>query len=97
MAGPKATFSRLVFHGNSAPFWNTTMRSEPGSALGFCSLHNTSPSSVMLPEVMEWKPAMALSNVVLPQPDGPTIMQISPASMSRLQWSTAMTAAPSGS
>ena len=46
---------------------------------------------------MSWKPAIALSSVVFPQPDGPTIMQISPASMSSEQWSTAMTAAPSGS
>jgi len=51
----------------------------------------------MRPEVMSWNPAMALSSVVLPQPEGPTIMQISPAAISSEQWSTAMTAAPSGS
>ena len=51
----------------------------------------------MRPEVISWNPAMALSSVVLPQPEGPTIMQISPASMSSEQWSTAITAAPSGS
>ena len=97
MTGPKITFSRLVFHGNSAPFWNTTMRSGPGSAFGFSVEHSTSPSISMRPEVISWKPAMALSSVVLPQPEGPTIMQISPASISSEQWSTAMTAAPSGS
>ena len=97
MTGPKTTLSRLVFQGKSAPFWNTTIRSGPGSARGFSLEQSTSPSSVMLPEVMSWKPAIALSSVVLPQPDGPTIMQISPASMSSEQWSTAMTAAPSGS
>jgi hypothetical protein len=85
ITGPKATFSRLVFHGNSAPFWNTTMRSEPGSALGLSALHSTSPSSRMRPDVISWNPAIALSSVVLPHPDGPTIMQISPALMSSEQ------------
>ncbi len=73
------------------------MRSGPGVDLGFSFEHSTSPSIVMRPEVISWKPAIALSSVVLPQPDGPTIMQISPASISSEQWSTAMTAAPSGS
>ena len=79
------TFSRLVFQGKSAPFWNTTMRSGPGSAFGFSALQSTSPSSRMRPEVISWKPAIALRRVVLPQPDGPTIMQISPAPMSSEQ------------
>ena len=97
MTGPKVTLSRLVFHGKSAPFWNTTIRSGPGSAFGRPVEHRTSPSRRISPEVISWKPAMALRSVVLPQPDGPTIMQISPASMSSEQWSTAITAAPSGS
>jgi len=41
---------------------------------------------------MLWKPAIAFSSVVLPQPEGPTIMQISPAGMASVQWSTAITA-----
>ena len=73
------------------------MRSEPGSALGLPGPHSTSPSIVIVPDEMLWKPAIALSSVVLPQPEGPTIMQISPAAMSSVQWSTAITAAPSGS
>ena len=52
ISGPKATFSRLVFHGKSAPFWNTTMRSDAGSAFGFSVLHSTSPSSRMRPDVI---------------------------------------------
>ncbi len=73
------------------------MRSGPELALGLAVEHSTSPSITMRPEVMSWKPAMALSSVVLPQPEGPTIMQISPGSISSEQWSTAITAAPSGS
>ncbi len=73
------------------------MRSGPGSDFGLSAEQSTSPSMVMRPEVISWKPAIALSKVVLPQPEGPTIMQISPPSMSSEQWSTAITAAPSGS
>ena len=73
------------------------MRSGPGVDFGFSFEHSTSPSMVMRPEVMSWKPAIAFSSVVLPQPEGPTIMQISPGSISSEQWSTAITAAPSGS
>ena len=40
---------------------------------------------------------MALSSVVFPQPDGPTIMQNSPGAISIEQWSTAITLTPSGS
>ena len=39
----------------------------------------------MLPDVMLWKPAIALSSVVLPQPDGPTTTVISPAGTSNVQ------------
>ena len=85
MTGPNTTLSRLVFHGKSAPFWNTTIRSGPGSAFGRSFEHRTSPSSRIVPDVISWKPAIALSSVVLPQPEGPTIMQISPASMSSEQ------------
>ena len=73
------------------------MRSDPGSAIGFSGPQSSLPSRKIRPAVMLWKPAMALSKVVLPQPEGPTIMQISPALMSSEQWSTAITAAPSGS
>ena len=47
--------------------------------------------------MIEWKPAIAFSSVVFPQPEGPTIMQTSPGAISIEQWSTAMTCAPSGS
>ena len=40
---------------------------------------------------------MALSNVVFPHPDGPTIMQTSPATISIEQSFTAQTLTPSGS
>ena len=58
------------------------MRSAPGSACGLLGPHSSSPSSWISPVVIEWKPAMALSSVVLPQPDGPTIMQTSPGAIS---------------
>ncbi len=40
---------------------------------------------------------MALSSVVFPHPDGPTIMHTSPAPISSEQSSTARTLTPSGS
>ena len=46
---------------------------------------------------MPWNPAMAFSRVVLPQPEGPTTTQNSPAAISMEQSSTARTLAPSGS
>ena len=73
------------------------MRSAPCSAAGFPGPQIISPSRWISPEVMEWNPAMAFSKVVLPQPDGPTIMQTSPAAISSEQSSTAITLTPSGS
>src|ERR1700722_5990434 len=46
------------------------------------------------PELMSSRPAIMLSVVVLPHPDGPTRMQNSPSSISRLRSRPAM--APSG-
>src|SRR5262249_43393415 len=59
--------------------------------------HSSSPSSQISPAVMEWKPAIALSRVVLPQPDGPTIMQTSPGAISIEQSLTARMFTPLGS
>jgi hypothetical protein len=42
--GPNAMLSMFVFHGNSAPFWNTTIRSGPGSAFGLPGPHSISSS-----------------------------------------------------
>ncbi|ABA49477.1 conserved hypothetical protein [Burkholderia pseudomallei 1710b] len=61
-----ATFSRTVVHGASwSNSWNTTIRSAPGPRTG-------SPASVIAPSTGATKPAIALSNVDLPQPDGPS-------------------------
>jgi len=48
----------------SACFWNTTPRSAPGPVTGL-------PSSSIVPSETGRKPAMQLSSVVLPQPEGP--------------------------
>ena len=53
--------------------------------LGLPRVAQDSPSRRMRPDVISWNPAIALNSVVLPHPDGPTIMQISPASMSSQQ------------
>ena len=94
--GPKVTFSSTVNHGNSAPFWKTTIRSEPGCAC-LSAEQSTSPSRRISPLLMLWKPAMAFRRVVLPHPEGPTTTQNSPGAMSMVQRSTARTLAPSGS
>ena len=49
------------------------------------------PSIRIWPSVGNSKPAIMRSNVVLPQPDGPSSTKNSPAMMSRLTLSTAVT------
>ena len=96
ITGPQVTFHSTERQGNRAPFWNTTMRSAPGGALRSGSAM-VWPSSVMEPDVSVSKPAMALSSVVLPQPEGPTTAQNSPGAMSRSSPSSATTWLRSGS
>ena len=71
MRGPKPTLSMTVFHGNKAKVWNTTPLSGPGPLMGLSSI-------VIDPPEIGRKPAIILSNVVLPQPEGPTIEINSP-------------------
>ena len=84
---PYSTFCRTVFHGNSAKFWNTTPRSGPGPA--------TMPLAVrMLPLFTPRKPPMQYSNVLLPQPLGPSRAWKLPAGTVSDTSSSARTAAP---
>ncbi len=43
------------------------------------------------PSVMSRRPAMQLSSVDLPQPDGPSSTMNSPSAMSRLRWFRTLT------
>src|SRR6266404_7150261 len=70
--GPNAMLSCTDIQVKSAPCWNTTPRSEPGPVIVL-------PSSVARPVVGVSKPATILSSVLLPQPDGPTMVINSPA------------------
>jgi hypothetical protein len=62
-------------------------RSGPGSVISL-------PPARIWPDVGCEKPAMALSRVDLPQPDGPSRQMNSPLAISRLMSFRAMTSAP---
>src|SRR5260221_3684207 len=68
---PKSTLPRTVRHGSRPGCWNTIARSGPGFVI-------SRPSSVRLPALIGCSPSTALRNVVLPQPDGPTMATNSP-------------------
>ena len=74
--GPKATLSITLIQVKSAPCWNTTPRSGPGAPISL-------PSSTALPVVGVSKPATMFSSVLLPQPEGPTMVTNSPAPIAR--------------
>src|SRR5262249_47173715 len=59
-------------HGSSEASWNTTARSGPGFV-------TSRPSTRMRPALAAIKPSTTERNVVLPQPDGPTIDTNSPS------------------
>ncbi len=71
--------------GNSAYCWNTvlTLRRYGGT------LDTSAPSSTIRPSVGCSKPAIILSSVVLPQPDGPSSEKNSPRRMAKSARSTA--------
>ena len=72
---PNATLSNTLRCGKSAYFWNTvfTLRLCGGTRL------ISSPAIITLPDVGTVKPAIILSSVVLPQPDGPRSVRNSPS------------------
>src|SRR5712664_1174350 len=69
------TFSSTVRHGNSTGSWNTI----PTLRLGPLTRR---PSSSTLPEDADRRPPRIRSSVVLPQPEGPTIVTNSPSATS---------------
>src|ERR687893_1386033 len=68
---PNSTFSKTVSHGKRAASWKTTILS---GVRGLTVL----PSICISPAYEFSSPANILSKVVLPQPDGPTIVTNSP-------------------
>ena len=82
---PKATFSTIDMCGNRAYCWKTvlTLRRYGGT------FDTSTPSSRTLPDVGSSKPAIILSRVVLPQPDGPSIEKNSPRAIEKSARSTA--------
>ena len=69
ISSPKVTLPSAVRHGNScAKSWNTTPRSSPWPLTGLPPMRISPPLGVR-------KPAMRLSSVDLPQPDGPTMQR----------------------
>src|SRR5207249_1504310 len=76
ICSPNATFSRTVIQGKSAYSWNTMARAGSGSWTGL-------PKARISPELGRVNPAMALSRVDLPQPEGPSRQTNSPAATSR--------------
>ena len=75
-SSPKATLRITVAHGISAKSWNTKARSGPGPGDHAC--HRPAPRR----RVAGSRPAMILSSVVLPQPDGPSSVVSCPAGKS---------------
>src|SRR6266849_7860433 len=69
------TFSSTVRHGKSTGSWNTI----PTLRLGPLTRR---PSSSTLPDEDDKRPPRIRSSVVLPQPDGPTIVTNSPSATS---------------
>ena len=82
---PNAMFSNTVMCGKRARSWNTMPRPRsPGSR----SFTTWSPMKIS-PEVGVSRPEIMLRVVVLPQPDGPTMMRNSPSSIRRWTPATA--------
>ena len=67
------------------PIWRRRNRATPVSL----SLSTRSPATVTVPLVGRSRPAMRLSSVDLPLPDGPMTATASPGASSRLTPSTA--------
>ena len=78
-------FPLTVAHGSKErPYSRNTMASPAGTP---CTI---SPWNLIVPPVGSSSPASALSSVVLPQPEGPTIETISPALMTEEQFCPAI-------
>ncbi|CFW12448.1 Uncharacterised protein [Bordetella pertussis] len=75
--------------GNSAASWNTTPRSGPGRATAPPPTRSSPPDGAS-------NPAIRLSRVDLPQPDGPSSATNSPSATCRSIWSSACTGVTPG-
>src|SRR6185312_14327164 len=74
---PYMTLACVVRHGSKRDCWKTVALSRPGPSIGL-------PAISMRPESGERRPVTMLRNVVLPQPDGPTMHTNSPSATDRL-------------
>src|SRR4051812_5091972 len=79
---PSAMLSNTVFQGKSANCWNTTARSGPGPVM-------RRPPTATDPWLGNSNPAASRRQVVLPQPDGPTIATNSLSAIERSTRSSA--------
>src|SRR5437773_1953187 len=79
------TFSRAVAQGRRVSFWNMYPMREPAP-------WPSMPATCVLPSAGARRPAMTLSMVDLPQPDGPTMETNSPSLTARLTRSRARVA-----
>ncbi len=77
-------FSPTVRQGNSRGCWKTTPAWRPGSGVP--------PCTVTSPDVACSKPAISLSSVLFPLPEGPTSTRNSPAGTSSDSGPSAVTA-----
>src|SRR6266536_1568610 len=82
---PKAMLSHTLSHGKLASSWNTTPI--PAGTRSPTTL----PSNVTVPALGTVRPASVSSSVVLPHPDGPTMVTNSPAARSRSSGPSAWT------
>ncbi len=95
-------FCSAVMCGNRLKCWNTMpilprtrrrWRSLAFTSVPFLSIWvSGSPSTQITPSLMRSSVISILSTVVLPEPDGPMIETFSLRSMSRLSWSSTVSA-----
>jgi hypothetical protein len=78
---PNIRFSRTVSQGNTEPCCDMRIPRESG-------LEQGEPSITTVPESGRMKPAIRFSNVVFPQPEGPTMATNSPSRTLKLTLST---------
>jgi hypothetical protein len=88
LRSPKSMFCVTVFHGKSANCWKTTERSGPGPVTAL-------PPTLTSPAPGNSSPAAIRRHVVLPQPDGPTIVTNSLSRTSKLTSSSVGKSRPS--
>ena len=83
ISSPNVTFLRTFLHGNSEYSWNTIPLSREGPL-------SSLPSKSISPLLGSSKPAISLSNVLFPQPEGPITHKNSEGLIAKLMHSNAV-------